>query len=152
MSDFNLKREVHYREIIDDYILRLNESESAWDKARAITLQNSLPDIPFITQRGIAKLIQHGWDFIAMENITYKASKGDSVVMVKGTEYDPSYYTKGVVLNSEGKIVKSHSLKEHLMYSYPNWPEVNMDVDKFLDLQNALKGLDQADAQAIENL
>ena len=152
MSDFNLKREVHYREIIDDYILRLNESESAWDKARAITLQNSLPDIPFITQRGIAKLIQHGWDFIAMENITYKAPKGDSVVMTKGTGYDTSYPTRGVVLNSEGKIVKSHSLNEHLMHVYPNWPEVNMDVDKFLDLQNALKGLDQADAQAIENL
>ena len=54
MNDFNLKKEVQAREIIDDYILRLNESESAWDKARAFTLQNSLLDIPFITQRGIS--------------------------------------------------------------------------------------------------
>lgn len=152
MSDFDLQRNIESAEVLQDYILDLNNSKSAWDKARATILTRVLLDLPFATKISMAKLIKNNWQFLAIDKVTYANPSGEQVVMVKYPASNPQAADKGIVLDTEGRIIKFKAAGKSLLHSYANWSEVNIDVDKFLELQNVISGLDKSDAEALESL
>lgn len=133
---------------VEEYILDLSRSSSAYDKSRAHTLQNNLYNIPHECREGFIKLVDSGWDFIAVDYLN-SALLGDIrlAFMNKAT-------SSAVLLDQEGRIVGTFKIIPHVtdIQDKKDWKAVNMSVDEYISYANQMGKVDQADRQALENL